>query len=72
MKLRTRYKYLLEAALEHDFTSFWASDSQRVVDTAQYFAAGFLGIDWEDLTALHVIPETPHRGANTLTPGRTG
>lgn len=71
VKLRTRYKHLLDAALNHESTSFWASDSKRVIDTAQYFAAGFFGIDWEDLATLHVIPETPHRGGNTLTPGRT-
>ncbi len=71
VKLRTRYKHLLDFALETEQTSLWASDSNRVVDTAKYFAAGFFGIDWKDITTLHVISETPDRGADTLTPGRT-
>lgn len=71
VKLRTRYKHLLDVALEQGLTSFWASDSKCVVETAVYFAAGFYGIHPKDFAALHIIPETPHRGADTLTPGRT-
>lgn len=71
VKLRTRYQHLLEAALARGATSFWASDSARVIDTARYFADGFFGIDWRRLASLHVIPETPNRAADTLTPGRT-
>ena len=47
VKLRTRYKHLLDEALEQKATAFWASDSGRVIDTARYFAAGFFGIDWQ-------------------------
>ncbi|GME50041.1 Histidine phosphatase superfamily clade-2 [Neofusicoccum parvum] len=52
-------------------TNFWAGDSPRVIDTARYFAAGFFGLDWQDLSTLHVIPETAELGADTLTPGDT-
>ncbi|KIW09460.1 uncharacterized protein PV09_00340 [Verruconis gallopava] len=74
VRLRTRYAKLLGA---HDgpngptSLSLWASGSQRVVDTAKYFAAGLLGLDWENRATLHVIPETADRGADTLTPGKT-
>ncbi|KAK4548315.1 hypothetical protein LTR36_010185 [Oleoguttula mirabilis] len=71
VKLRTRYEHLLVEALATNMTSFWASDSLRVIETARYFGAGFFGIDWKEVARLHVIPETPDRGADTLTPGRT-
>ncbi|KAL8717453.1 MAG: hypothetical protein Q9225_005303 [Loekoesia sp. 1 TL-2023] len=53
--------------------NFWASDCNRVIETACYFAAGFFGHDWDSKRAakLHIIPETPDRGADTLTPGDT-
>lgn len=72
-KLRTRYAHLLEHAQANNQTSFWASGSKRVIDTARYFGAGFFGIDWqaEGRARLHVIPETNDRGADTLTPGDT-
>ncbi len=71
VKLRTRYKDLLDNTLADGPLSFWASDSERVIDTARYFAAGCFGIDWKDLANLHIIPETADLGADTLTPGRT-
>jgi acid phosphatase len=71
VKLRTRYKDLLDEALRSTPISFWASDSERVIDTARYFGTGFFGIDWKDQATLQVIPETAERGADTLTPGRT-
>lgn len=71
VKLRTRYEHLLTKALSRNQTSFWASGSKRVVATARYFAAGFFGIEWEDIAKLHVIPETSDLGADTLTPGDT-
>jgi acid phosphatase len=73
VRMRTRYNNLLE----HHFSSvnkklhLWASDSARVVETAKYFAARLLGLDWEDIAVLIVIPETAERGGNTLTPGDT-
>ncbi|EGP87067.1 uncharacterized protein MYCGRDRAFT_109391 [Zymoseptoria tritici IPO323] len=70
VKLRTKYFHLLESAIARRQTSFWASDSQRVIDTAKHFASGFFGMDWADYTTLHIIPETLEQGSNTLTPGR--
>lgn len=70
VKLRTRYKDLIEKAEAKGQTTYWASDSARVIDTAKYFAAGFFGID-SIKAKVEVIPETPERGADTLTPGRT-
>ena len=43
VKLRTRYKDLLDNATATGPISFWASDSERVIDTAKYFGAGFFG-----------------------------
>lgn len=71
VKLKTRYEHLLHEALARHQTSFWAGDSNRVIETAKYFGAGFFGIDWEHNSTLHVISENPDRGADTLTPGRT-
>lgn len=76
VRLRTRYKHLLAhaASLQSDHpTTFWASDSNRVIETAKHFAFGFFGIDYKDsnTAALEVISEHPSLGANTLTPGRT-
>jgi acid phosphatase len=71
VKLRTRYKDLLDEALTTGPVLFWAADSERVIDSAKYFGAGFFGIDWREMTNLCVIPETADRGADTLTPGRT-
>lgn len=71
VKLRTRYQHLREEALSRNATTFWASDSQRDIDSAQYFGAGFFGIDWGLVSRLKIVPETPDRGADTLTPGRT-
>ncbi|KAK5129021.1 hypothetical protein LTR85_000354 [Meristemomyces frigidus] len=71
VKLRTRYEHLLEEALAGNQTSLWTCGSRRDIETAEYFGAGFFGIDWEQKARLHVISETPDHGANTLTPGRT-
>lgn len=70
IRLQTRYSHLLD---DNRTTRFWASDSDRVIDTARYFAAGFFGIDWktDGSAELEIIPETAHRGADTLTPGDT-
>jgi len=71
VKLRTRYEHLRTYALEQNQTRLWASGSNRVAETARYFAAGFYGLDWEDVATLQVIPETADLGADTLTPGDT-
>ena len=71
-RLRTRYLHLLTRIPKAQVTNFWASDCNRVIETARYFATGFFGLDWNSTTAkLHVIPETSDLGANTLTPGDT-
>ena len=70
VKLQSRYRDLLDEAQTRDQVTYWASDSPRVIDTAKYFGAGFFGIGNEQ-AKLKVIPETPDRGADTLTPGRT-
>ena len=65
---------LLErTSLEKTPTKFWASDSNRVIETAKHFAAGFFGIDYNiaNKAILQVISEHSSLGADTLTPGRT-
>lgn len=69
VRLRTRYQHLLEQALAQNLTTYWASGSPRVIETARHFALGFFGLEAQ--THLQVISEKKHRGANTLTPGRT-
>ncbi|KAF1944215.1 phosphoglycerate mutase-like protein [Clathrospora elynae] len=76
IRLRTRYMHLLSrvaSAYPHDHTTFWASDSTRVIETAKHFAAGFFGIDYNatKTATLEVISEDSSLGADTLTPGRT-
>jgi len=71
VKLRTRYEHLRQQALDRNQTNLWASGSNRVEDTARYVAAGFYGIDWQDVATLHVIPETSDPGGDSLTPGVT-
>lgn len=76
VRLRTRYIDLISKALAHHPdkpTTFWASDSNRVIETAKHFASGFFGIDYRDrdIAALEVISEHFSLGGNTLTPGRT-
>lgn len=76
MRLRTRYQHLLEKAFAQQqgkSINFWASDSNRVIETARYFALGFFGLDYQtrNTAVLEVISEGGSQGANTLTPGRT-
>jgi acid phosphatase len=70
--LRSRYMLLVEAALLREGKiSIWAGLSDRVIGSARYFAQGFFGLDWQVVATLHIIPETPDRGVDTLTPGRS-
>lgn len=74
--MRTRYKNLLAKAISlrpKQPVRFWASDSNRVIETARHFALGFFGIDYSATNAaiLEVISEHHSLGADTLTPGRT-
>ncbi|KAH8705585.1 histidine phosphatase superfamily [Talaromyces proteolyticus] len=70
-RFRTRYGHLLPS--QGIKTKIWASDSQRVIETAKYFAAGVFGIDWEQMqrAEVEVVPETLDQHTNTLTPGDT-
>jgi acid phosphatase len=67
--LRTRYRQLVEQALARNATTYWASGSERVIETARHFALGFFGLDKD--AVLKVISEDKSLGADTLTPGRT-
>ncbi|KAL3473496.1 histidine phosphatase superfamily [Aspergillus californicus] len=69
VRLLTRYEHLIRDAK----LRFWASDSQRVIETAQHFAFGFLGLNWgsSGKAMLEIIPETFDQRADTLTPGDT-
>ncbi|KAF1834517.1 3-phytase B precursor [Decorospora gaudefroyi] len=73
VRLRTRYQHLLDHATPTSPTVFWASGSNRVIETAKHFAAGFFGIDYNttNTASLKIISEHPSLGADTLTPGRT-
>ena len=70
VRFRTRYGHLLPG---NSRTRFWASDSNRVIETAKYFASGIFGLNWEsnEDAALQIIPETFDQRADTLTPGDT-
>ncbi|KAF9884466.1 acid phosphatase pho5 [Aspergillus nanangensis] len=70
IRFLTRYSHLLPHTTQ---TRLWASDSERVISSARYFAAGLFGLDWENSSkaTLEIIPETFDRGADTLTPGDT-
>jgi hypothetical protein len=70
VRLSTRYQHLIPAKSR---VRFWASDCQRVIETAKYFAYGLFGLDWESSgkAELEIIPETFDRRADTLTPGDT-
>ncbi|ODQ56190.1 acid phosphatase [Saitoella complicata NRRL Y-17804] len=64
---RARYQHL------HNVTSstkhkVFASDDNRVIDSAKYFIQGFFGLHYEDTANLVVIPEDPELGADSLTP----
>ncbi|KAE8845886.1 hypothetical protein PTNB73_01867 [Pyrenophora teres f. teres] len=76
VRLRTRYQHLLtHAKTSHPITptTFWASNSSRVIQTAKHFASGFFGLDYTTTRTanLSVISEHSSLGGNTLTPGRT-
>lgn len=72
VKLRSKYQHLHERMVSNeDKTTFWASGCQRVIETAQYFATAFFGIDWAHTAVLQVVSEDRDLGASTLTPGET-
>lgn len=72
VRLRTAYHELYEAVVaSNKHLNFWASGSQRVIETAQYFATAFFGLNWPQTTTLRIVSEAPELGADTLTPGET-
>lgn len=72
VKLKTRYSHLMGKPLAgSNKLKYWASGSDRVEATAQYFATGLFGLNLDDSTTLKVIPELPELGGDTLTPGDT-
>ncbi|KAL8794813.1 MAG: hypothetical protein Q9195_002641 [Heterodermia aff. obscurata] len=70
--MRTRYQHLLPSKSSAGRVNVWASSTNRVVETARYFATGFFGLDWtSNLAALHIISNSSDLGADTLTPQDT-
>ncbi|PWW78411.1 phosphoglycerate mutase-like protein [Tuber magnatum] len=69
VKLRTRYRHLWEKVLNRH-TLFWTSESDRVIDTARYFGAGFFGLE-SKRAELQIISEDESKAGDTLTPGDT-
>ncbi|KAF7595014.1 acid phosphatase pho5 [Aspergillus hancockii] len=70
VRFLTRYGHLLS---RHAITRLWASDCERVIESAQHFASGLFGLNWERhrKAVLEIIPETLDRRADTLTPADT-
>ncbi|KAF8472654.1 multiple inositol polyphosphate phosphatase [Kalaharituber pfeilii] len=74
VKLRTRYQHLWNDTTAYPPpTVFWASECDRVVNTARYFGMGFFGLGYEKsgIAKLEIISEAEDRGGDTLTPGET-
>ena len=72
VNMRTRYKHLLPPKSSACRVNLWASSTNRVVETARYFATGLFGLDWtSNVAALHVISNSSDLGADTLTPQDT-
>jgi acid phosphatase len=67
VKLGTRYKHLWSSN-SPNVTHLWASESDRVIDTARHFSAGFFGLE-NKATRVVIISEAEDRGGDTLTPG---
>jgi acid phosphatase len=71
VRMRTRYGHLLDQHFStRQLLNLWAGDSQRVIETAEHFAAGLLGLGWKSRAILHIVPEEPSTGGDTLTPGK--
>jgi len=67
VKFRTRYHHLIQPPKSSaPKLRLFAASGQRVVETARYFALGFLGMQSNEASELVVIPEGPSQGGNTL------
>jgi acid phosphatase len=55
VRFLTRYGHLLS---RHATTRLWASDRERVIESAQHFASGLFGLDGEknQKAVLEIIP----------------
>ncbi|PYH71114.1 MFS general substrate transporter [Aspergillus vadensis CBS 113365] len=59
VRFAARYEHLIPSGAK---TKLWASEPDRVIETAQHFASGLFGSDWE---------KTFDHSADTLKPGDT-
>ncbi|KAI5809992.1 histidine phosphatase superfamily [Peziza echinospora] len=74
VKFLSRYSHLWNDTTPYTHpTKLWASDCERVIDTAKHFASGFFGLDYvlTKRAELEVISEDPNMAGETLTPGDT-
>lgn len=60
---RARYGHLYD---ENKVLPIFTAGFERVVMTGRKFGQGFLGLNYTDMAAVQIIPETPQQGANTL------
>jgi acid phosphatase len=73
VRLRTRYNHLVPKLGDKPWKLF-ASDSERVIHTANLVGVGFSGVNGVDekpKPVVTVISEDKSQGANTLTPGNS-
>jgi len=72
VKFLSRYSHLWNDSTPYKHpTKLWASDCERVIDTAKHFSAGFFGLDYAQTkrAELEIISEDPNMAGDTLTPG---
>ncbi|KIX94197.1 uncharacterized protein Z520_10224 [Fonsecaea multimorphosa CBS 102226] len=62
---RARYGHLWDG---DSVVPIFASDYERVIETARYFGMGFFGYNYSTNAAINVISENATRGADSLTP----
>lgn len=67
VKLGTRYKHLWNSSAP-EVTTLWASECDRVIDTARHFSAGFFGLESKS-AKVEIVSEDEDRAGDTLTPG---
>ncbi|KAI5289860.1 acid phosphatase pho5 [Ascosphaera aggregata] len=67
-EFRARYGHLLTQESKDHVVPFFASQSERVVETARLFGQGFFGYGYANISALNIISEDKSAGADTLAP----
>ncbi|AOA63022.1 Repressible acid phosphatase [Komagataella phaffii CBS 7435] len=65
--LRERYDHLINTSEEGKKLSVWAGSQERVVDTAKYFAQGFMKSNYTDMVEVVALEEEKSQGLNSLT-----